>query len=163
MPHGGRIGRHGHSSRHVSVVNPLIPPRRWTIHADHLRCNRRNGAGLISERTQEAAQLKAANKRFTESIFGWDVDEDGMLVPNWDEQDTIDWMEWQVNNNGMSASAVARSLNGQGIKGKRGGDWQSHSVSRIIANEFHANRVEFEHPDAWGSMPWHRLTTVDEM
>ena len=120
--------------------------------------------GLISERTQEGmAQLKAANKRFTESIFGWDVDEDGMLVPNWDEQDTIDWMEWQVNNNGMSASAVARSLNGQGIKGKRGGDWQSHSVSRIIANEFHANRVEFEHPDAWGSMPWHRLPTVDEM
>ena len=114
--------------------------------------------GLISERTQEGmAQLKAANKRFTESIFGWDVDGDGMLVPNWDEQDTIDWMEWQVNNNGMSASAVARSLNGQGIKGKRGGDWQSHSVSRIIANEFHDNRVDFEHPIQWGTMPWHRL------
>ena len=99
--------------------------------------------------------------RFMLTIFGWDVDEDGMLVPNWDEQDTIDWMEWQVNNNGMLASAVARSLNGQGIKGKRGGDWQSHSVSRIIANEFHANRVEFEHPDAWGSMPWHRIADGD--
>ena len=31
--------------------------------------------GLISERTQEGMeQLKAQNKRFTESIFGWDVD-----------------------------------------------------------------------------------------
>ena len=75
-------------------------------------------------------------------------DEHGILVPNWDEQDTIDWMEWQVNNNGMSASAVAQSLNGQGIKGKLDGDWQSHSVRRIFANEFHANRVEFGHPDA---------------
>ena len=49
--------------------------------------------GLISERTQEGMdQLKAQNKRFTESIFGWDVNEDGMLEPNWYEQDLIDWM-----------------------------------------------------------------------
>jgi len=47
--------------------------------------------GLISERTQEGMdQLKAQNKRFTESIFGWDVNEDGMLEPNWYEQDLID-------------------------------------------------------------------------
>ena len=39
--------------------------------------------GLISERTQEGMeQLKAQNKRFTESIFGWDVDVNGMLIPN---------------------------------------------------------------------------------
>ena len=47
--------------------------------------------GLISERTQEGMdQLKAQNKRFTESIFGWDVDVNGMLIPNWYEQDLID-------------------------------------------------------------------------
>ena len=50
--------------------------------------------GLISERTQEGMeQLKAQNKRFTESIFGWDVDVNGMLIPNWYEQDFIDWMD----------------------------------------------------------------------
>ena len=58
--------------------------------------------GLISERTQEGMdQLKAQNKRFTESIFGWDVNEDGMLEPNWYEQDLIDWMDWQIEQNSM--------------------------------------------------------------
>ena len=72
--------------------------------------------GLISERTQEGMeQLKAQNKRFTESIFGWDVDANGMLIPNWYEQDLIDWMDWQIEVNGMSAAAVARSLNARGI------------------------------------------------
>ena len=114
--------------------------------------------GLISERTQEGMdQLKAQNKRFTESIFGWDVNEDGMLEPNWYEQDLIDWMDWQFEDNGMSAAAVARSLNSRGIKGKRGGQWQGQSVKRTISHTFHENRADFPHPKQWGTMPWHRL------
>ena len=114
--------------------------------------------GLISERTQEGMdQLKAQNKRFTESIFGWDVNEDGMLEPNWYEQDLIDWMDWQIEDNGMSAAAVARSLNSRGITGKRGGKWQGQSVKRTISHTFHKNRADFPHPSQWGTMPWHRL------
>jgi len=113
--------------------------------------------GLISERTQEGMdQLKAQNKRFTESIFGWDVNEDGMLEPNWYEQDLIDWMDWQIEDNGMSAAAVARSLNSRGITGKRGGKWQGQSVKRTISHTFHENRADFPHPNQWGMMPWHR-------
>ena len=113
--------------------------------------------GLISERTQEGMdQLKAQNKRFTESIFGWDVNEDGMLEPNWYEQDLIDWMDWQIEDNGMSAAAVARSLNSRGITGKRGGQWQGQSVKRTISHTFHENRADFPHPTFWGTMPWHR-------
>ena len=113
--------------------------------------------GLISERTQEGMdQLKAQNKRFTESIFGWDVDVNGMLIPNWYEQDLIDWMDWQIEDNGMSAAAVARSLNSRGITGKRGGQWQGQSVKRTIGHSFHANRVDFPYPSQWGTMPWHR-------
>ena len=113
--------------------------------------------GLISERTQEGMdQLKAQNKRFTESIFGWDVNEDGMLEPNWYEQDLIDWMDWQIEDNGMSAAAVARSLNSRGITGKRGGQWQGQSVKRTISHTFHENRADFPHPSLWGTMPWHR-------
>ncbi|MDA0715931.1 MAG: recombinase family protein [archaeon] len=113
--------------------------------------------GLISERTQEGMdQLKAQNKRFTESIFGWDVNEDGMLEPNWYEQDLIDWMDWQIEDNGMSAAAVARSLNSRGITGKRGGKWQGQSVKRTISHAFHENRADFPYPSQWGSMPWHR-------
>ena len=114
--------------------------------------------GLISERTQEGMdQLKAQNKRFTESIFGWDVNEDGMLEPNWYEQDLIDWMDWQIEDNGMSAAAVARSLNSRGITGKRGGKWQGQSVKRTISHTFHENRVDFPYPSQWGTMPWHRV------
>ena len=113
--------------------------------------------GLISERTQEGMdQLKAQNKRFTESIFGWDVNEDGMLEPNWYEQDLIDWMDWQIEVNGMSAAAVARSLNSRGITGKRGGQWQGQSVKRTISHTFHENRADFPHPSQWGINPWHR-------
>ena len=113
--------------------------------------------GLISERTQEGMeQLKAQNKRFTESIFGWDVDANGMLIPNWYEQDLIDWMDWQIEVNGMSAAAVARSLNARGITGKRGGQWQGQSVKRTISHTFHANRMDFPFPSKWGTMPWHK-------
>ena len=113
--------------------------------------------GLISERTQEGMeQLKAQNKRFTDSIFGWDVDVNGMLIPNWSEQDHIDWMDWQIEVNGMSAAAVARSLNARGITGKRGGQWQGQSVKRTISHTFHANRMDFPFPSNWGTMPWHR-------
>jgi len=113
--------------------------------------------GLISERTQEGmAQLKSQNKRFTESIFGWDVDSNGMLIPNWYEQDLIDWMDWQIEVNGMSAAAVARSLNSRGITGKRGGQWQGQSVKRTISHTFHENRADFPYPSQWGTMPWHR-------
>ena len=114
--------------------------------------------GLISERTQEGMdQLKAQNKRFTESIFGWDVDVNGMLIPNWYEQDLIDWMDWQIEINGMSAAAVARSLNSRGITGKRGGQWQGQSVKRTISHTFHENRADFPYPSQWGTMPWHRV------
>ena len=113
--------------------------------------------GLISERTQEGMdQLKAQNKRFTQSIFGWDVNEDGMLEPNWYEQDLIDWMDWQIEDNGMSAAAVARSLNSRGITGKRGGQWQGQSVRRTISHTFHENRAEFSHPSQWGTIPSYR-------
>ena len=113
--------------------------------------------GLISERTQEGMdQLKAQNKRFTDSIFGWDVDKNGMLKPNWYEQDIIDWMDWQINANGMSAASVGRSLNSRGVKGKRGGQWQGQSVKRTISHTFHSNRQDFPYPSKWGTMPWHR-------
>lgn len=113
--------------------------------------------GLISERTQEGMeQLKAQNKRFRDSIFGWDVGANGMLIPNWNEQDLIDWMDWQIEVNGMSAAAVARSLNARGITGKRGGQWQGQFVKRTISHTFLTNRVDFPFPSKWGIMPLHR-------
>jgi len=79
-----------------------------------------------------------------------------MFIPNWVEQDIIDYMAWQVEHNGMATAAVARSLNKRGITGKRGGKWQGNSITRTISNDFHTNRLKFTAPDWWGSKPWHR-------
>ena len=113
--------------------------------------------GLISERTQESMeQLKAMNRRFTHSIYGWDVTEQGDLIPNWNEQHIIDYMAWQIEANGMSATAVARQLNRERIKGKRGGKWTAGSVIKVKGNPFHEQRKRFPNPKIWGNKPWHR-------
>ena len=113
--------------------------------------------GLIAERTQMGMnQLRATHRKFTQSIYGWDVDVTGALIPNWYEQNVIDYMYWQLNANGMSATAVARSLDTKGVKGKRGGKWQSGGVSRTVENDFHKERLKFPHPKNWGNKVWHR-------
>ena len=113
--------------------------------------------GLVSERTQLSMDhLKATHKKFTHSIYGWDVEENSSLKPNWFEQNIIDFMIWQIEVNGLSYSAVARALNKQGIKGKKGGKWYSASISRVVENKFHNERTNFPYPKNWGSKVWHR-------
>ena len=115
--------------------------------------------GLISERTQEGMnQLKAMNKKFTQSIYGWNETPQGDLVPNWDEQHIIDYMYWQVEVNGMSATSVAKQLNKLGHKGKRGGNWSSSSVFKVNRNPFHERRKNFPFPTNWGDKVWHRFS-----
>lgn len=112
--------------------------------------------GLISERTKEGMdELRTTHKKFTHSIYGWDVNENGMLEPNWREQNYIDYMKWQMDVNGMSAASVARSLNKQKVSGKRGGKWQGNAVKRTVVNTFHLERNSFPIPSNWGSKPWH--------
>ncbi len=119
--------------------------------------------GLISERTKDGmAYLKRNLKRFTRSLFGWNVRKDGSLVPNWKEQDLIDYMVWQMDGNDISATAVARSLNKRGSTGKQGGTWQSSSVINVANNDFHGSRNDFPLPKNWGKRPWHRKEIVPE-
>ena len=114
--------------------------------------------GLISERTQEGMdQLKAMNKKFTQSIYGWDETPQGDLVPNWNEQNVIDYMYWQVEKNGMSATSVAKNLNKEGLKGKRGGNWSATSVLKVLRNPFHERRNKFPYPERWRTKPWQRF------
>ena len=113
--------------------------------------------GLISERTQEGMnQLKSTHQKFTQSLYGWNVKEDGSLYPNWNEQDVIDYVHWQIDVNGMSASAVARNLNKLNIKGKRGGKWYSSGLIRVKNNPFHIQRKKYPKPKNWGEKYWHR-------
>ena len=111
--------------------------------------------GLISERTKTAmTHMKANCKVFCHDIFGWNkVGKD--LVPNWNEQDAIDFMKWAYHKQEKSSTWIAKHLNEKGITGKRGGTWKASMVLRTMRYEFHTQRELFEKPLNWGSSEWH--------
>ena len=111
--------------------------------------------GQISERTKIAMKhLKDNAKVFTGPIFGWDRQGDD-IVPNWREQDTIDYMRHRNYVQGWSGNRIAKHLDELGVKGKLGGSWTSSMVLRTCRYEFHETRRMFEHPEWWGKEPYH--------
>lgn len=115
--------------------------------------------GLISERTKMGMDyLKRTHKRFTHSVYGWDTNEQGSVEPNWIEQGRIDYMRWMLNL-GVTASSIAKSLNTQGVLGKKGGQWSGSGVLRTVRNEFHEQRKKYPEPEGWGSREWHEAVS----
>jgi len=99
-----------------------------------------------AKRTKKAMDDLKKNKRaFTKSMYGWNAKKDGSLVPNWKEQNNIDWMRKQLTS-GLSAASVAKKLTAKGVNGKKGGKWNSSSVLRVIRSDFHDTRNEDEAP-----------------
>lgn len=98
-----------------------------------------------SKKTKKAMNDLKKNKRvFTNAIYGWDV-KDRKLYPNWDEQNNIDWMKKQLGF-GMPAAEIAKTLNINDCRGKRGGKWNSSGVLRTVKYDIHADRDESEAP-----------------
>jgi len=113
--------------------------------------------GLISERTQEAMQyLRKKGKKYTRAIYGWDVNGKGKLIPNWTEQERIDFMCWQMQMNEVSATRVAKMMNKRNWEGKLGGTWRAQTVLGVTQNKIHLKRHRFKIPDWWGGKTWHR-------
>jgi len=111
--------------------------------------------GQISERTKIAMKhLKDNAKVFTGPIFGWDRQGDN-IVPNWREQDTIDYMRHRHFVQDWSGNRIAKHLDEMSVKGKLGGSWTSSMVLRTCRYEFHETRRMFEHPEWWGEEPYH--------
>ena len=111
--------------------------------------------GQISERTKIAMKhLKDNAKVFTGPIFGWDRQGDD-IVPNWIEQDTIDYMRHRHYVQGWSGNRIAKHLEDLSVKGKLGGSWTSSMVLRTCRYEFHGTRRLFEHPEWWGKEIYH--------
>ena len=101
----------------------------------------------IAEKTKAAMDKKKANlKRFTGQVYGWDVDENDNLIPNWDEQQKILMMREMLLHN-FSYSQIAREFNKSDFVGKSGGKFTSGIISRIASNKLHERVVEFEGPD----------------
>ena len=113
--------------------------------------------GLITERTREAMQyLRKRGMKFTRSLYGWDVNSKGKLIPNWEEQGRIDFMCWQIQRNEVSATKVAKMMNKRNWEGKLGGSWASQTVINVTQNKFHVNRRRFKMPTWYGDKTWHR-------
>ncbi len=104
------------------------------------------------------ANLKKTGKKFTGSIYGWNEagDKVGTLKPNWKEQHNIRVMENLLKEN-FSAGAIAKQLNALGIKGKRGGKWQSGAVKRVVGNDFHKSATLKSQP--WKIPKWFKAST----
>ncbi len=116
----------------------------------------------ISKDTKAAMKKKKAEgKVFTGEIFGWDRDGDNM-VPNWKEQDTIDYMRFRYYKQGWSGNKIAKHFNEIELKGKRGGAWTSSMVLRTCRYNYHANRIKFSHPHWWGSEEYHDAVEFEE-
>jgi len=111
--------------------------------------------GQISERTKFAMKhLKDNAKVFTGPVFGWDRQGDD-LIPNWLEQDKIDYMRHRHYVQGWSGNRIAKHLNQVGVKGKMGGSWTSSMILRTCRYTFHENRRMFKQPKWWGKEPYH--------
>ena len=115
----------------------------------------------VGKRTQRSMdRLKNDMKVFTGSIFGWDANlNTQQLVPNWKEQDVIDYMRFRHYKQGASGNQIAKDLNEQGTKGKNGGKWTSAMVLRTLRYQFNEKRNKEEYLKSrakwWGKKPWH--------
>lgn len=111
--------------------------------------------GQISERTKIAMKhLKDNSKVFTGPIFGWDRQGDD-IVPNWREQDIIDYMRHRHYVQGWSGNKIAKQMDEMKVKGKKGGSWTSSMILRTCRYTFHENRKMFEAPEWWGTAEYH--------
>jgi len=90
------------------------------------------------------ADLKKNKRVFTGSVYGWNVKE-GMLVPNWKEQNNIEWMRNNIDG-GVPAATIARMLATNGCFGKKGGKWTGTSVSRTVNQTLHTGRDDTNAP-----------------
>ena len=104
----------------------------------------------------------------TSAVFGWDVmvleNEDGSLIledgkvvktviPNWQEQAVIHWIQTQINES-KSYNWIARQLNEIGLKGKKGGKWQSQSIKRSLEAKQHTQITKFSPPKRMMKWPF---------
>ena len=102
----------------------------------------------LATKTKAAMAEKKKNlKKYTGALFGWDVDKDDNLHPNWEEQDKITLMRaWYKKL--TSYAAVAKRAQAAEWKGKKGGKWTTYLVKSTLTNDLHERVVEFERPEA---------------
>ena len=87
----------------------------------------------ISERTKLALSHKKANGEKTggDVPFGWDVNDSGKLIENGTEQHIISLI-FDAWGRGNSLGTIAKKLNNEGYKTKRGSRFYSQTIKNIL-------------------------------
>lgn len=90
---------------------------------------------LIKERTKTVMQhKKSIKKKYCREVYGYDATENGDIVENAEEQETIRLIK-QLRESGESLRAISTKLAALGIRTKRGGStWVHTTVSSILKN-----------------------------
>lgn len=87
---------------------------------------------MIAKRLRDGRRAKgdAGGYAYGAPKYGQTV-VDGELVPHPSESIVVDRIH-QMRKDGMSYAAIARTLTDEGVPTKRGGRWQSTTVSRVV-------------------------------
>jgi DNA invertase Pin-like site-specific DNA recombinase len=89
---------------------------------------------LVGERTAAAlAHKKSRGEVYGPTPFGFRA-VGGKLVPIPDERKTIAAIE-RMRKRGLAYRDIAAKLNGEGVKGKRGGQWHASTVRYLIGRQ----------------------------
>jgi len=97
----------------------------------------------ISKATKKGMSTRKKNlTKFTNHIYGWDSTDNGDLIPNWNEQAIIDRIRIERKGH-LSYSLIAKRLNAEGYKGKKGGNFYAGTIKKILENDIHYRREEF--------------------
>lgn len=108
------------------VLNVLMSVAQWEREA-------------IGERTRDALHhKKTKGQRVGEVPFGWDLADDGVHLVENEQEQVVRTLIVELRLRGQSYRQIARRLNEDGVKAKRGGKWYPQSVSNVFkstANE----------------------------
>jgi len=96
-----------------------------------------------SERVTNMVEVNRENGiATTKYAWGWDRYETGNITkhkkpeyamkPNWPEQSIRSYMMNMIENEGASLGDCVRLMEKLGIKGKKGGDWYSGTVTKVV-------------------------------
>jgi hypothetical protein len=133
----------------LQVAPPVAEPAPVAIASDFQKSDEtaKEYRDNLSAKTAASMQNRKKNlKKFTGPIYGWDVDAENNLIPNWEEQDVISRIKKELES-GTSARQIAGLLNSEKITTKMNKQFRSATVNRAVSNDLHARVNEFTRPE----------------
>ena len=163
--------KHGADIRTMEVPNGVLDENGFILMSMHFMMAEVEVMKLSTRTSGGMDITRETGGQTTHAVFGWDVmeliDENGSpliendkivktVVPNWQEQAVLNWMRARIAE-GWSYNKIARTLNELGLKGKKGGKWQSQSIKRTLEAKQHSQIKNFTPPKRMMKWPFTAL------